>query len=357
MSSNAQSRRPGSRFGLSMPDLPGLRIPSGVPSVVSPRSMGILFVAAAMPMAFRNSPTTEAAAEAQTEALSLSSQFSASLPDNSPLAALPTEGRERVEYWMHRFTTDQRATFEVFITQEGAFGDLIREKLQTREMPEELIYLAMIESGLRPMATSRVQAAGVWQFMGPTAEAYGLRVDPWVDERRDPVKATDAALDYLEFLHAQYDSWYLAAAAYNAGPTRVNRILRRRGLHGQTSDQTYWDIRSDLPRETREYVPRMLAASYLAAKLHENGFHAVQPESPYVFDQVWVPGRTHLDQVAQGIGTSEDVLWALNPHLIQGRTPPGEAYPLRVPVGTAFQVVAAMGERSWSPYGTDEPTG
>ena len=87
------------------------------------------------------------------------------------------------------------------------------------------------------------------------------------------------------------------------------------------------------------------------------GFHEVERESPYEFDQVWVPGRTHLDQVARGIGSSEDVLWALNPHLIQGRTPPGEAYALRVPVGTAFQVVAALGERSWSPASLDDPTG
>lgn len=349
MSKNEKPRSSGPRLKQKSSVLSGLRIPSGVPSVVSPRSMGVLFMAAAMPMAFnRDAPAAESRTRPALEADAVASAFAMSLPDEGRLAKLPEEARRRVEYWIHRFTTDQRRTFEVFVTQEGAFGPLIREQLRVREMPEELLHLAMVESGLRPTATSRVQAAGVWQFMGPTAEAYGLRVDPWVDERRDPVKATAAALDYLEFLHAQYESWFLAAAAYNAGPTRVNRVLRRSGLMGRTSDATYWEIRDQLPRETREYVPRMLAAGYLADRLHENGFHVVERETPYDFDQVWVPGQTRLNRVADGIGVSRDVLHALNPHLIQGRTPPGEAYPLRVPRGEALQVVAALGGQPWS---------
>ncbi|MHC4925526.1 MAG: lytic transglycosylase domain-containing protein, partial [Planctomycetota bacterium] len=179
----------------------------------------------------------------------------------------------RVEKWMRRFLSDQRRTFQTYLSQEGRFGDLIRDKLAERGMPEDLLYLAMIESGFSPKATSRVFAVGVWQFMSPTATQFGLRVDEWVDERRDPVRATDAALDYLSFLHERYGSWYLAAAAYNAGPSRVDRALKRYGGDRRGDEALYWDIIEHLPRETREYVPRILAASTLAREAGRYGFH------------------------------------------------------------------------------------
>jgi membrane-bound lytic murein transglycosylase D len=318
-----------------------------VPGVVNMCSMGVLAVAVAVPMVFSG---VEDAPAREVELAPLP----VVLPEATAYPDLPLEPNERVEYWIRRFTTDQRPTFELFLTQEGAFGDLIRDKLRSRGMPDRLLYLAMIESGLRPRATSRVEAAGVWQFMGPTAEAYGLRVDQWVDERRDPLKATDAALDYLAWLHDYYDSWYMAAAAYNAGPTRVNGVLQRAGMQDVKGDSVYWKIRHLLPFETREYVPRLLAAAFLADALHENGFHQVRRETPYEFDRVWVPGGTTLWEVAKGLRVDRDLVWALNPHLIQGRTPPGQAYPLRVPVGSAFQVVASLGGQPWSPRLTDD---
>ncbi len=299
-------------------------------------ALGVLVAVGLVPLALPTAPAAE------LESLELPA-VAVTLPERAAYPELSLESNEQVEYWIHRFTTDQRPTFELFLTQEGAFGDLIREKLRARGMPDELIYLAMIESGLRPFATSRVEAAGVWQCMGPTATAYGLRVDQWVDERRDPVKATDAALDYLVYLHERYESWYVAAAAYNAGPTRVNRILRRAGVDPRGGDSVYWEIRHLLPKETREYVPRMLAAAFLADAWHENGFGPVEKESPYEFDRVWVPGGTSITEVAEGLSVGRDVIWALNPHLVRGSTPPGEAYPLRVPVGSAFQVVAWLG--------------
>ena len=256
---------------------------------------------------------------------------------------VPDWAHERVDYWIGRFTADQRPTFEVFLTQEGAFGQLIRDRLRERGMPPRLLYMAMIESGLRPAAVSRVSAVGVWQFMGPTAQAYGLRVDDWVDERRDPVRATDAALDYLDWLHDRYGSWYLAVSAYNAGPSRVDRALRRTGIGIPASDEAYWKIRPYLPFETREYVPRLLAASALAEDPGEYGFDDVEGHRPYEFDEVWVPGGTTLVRVARSLDEEYRVLWALNPHLIQGRVPPGQPYALRVPLGSAFQVVASLG--------------
>jgi membrane-bound lytic murein transglycosylase D len=211
-------------------------------------------------------------------------------------------------------------------------------------MPEDLLYLAMIESGLSPKATSKKAAAGVWQFMPPTAIQFGLRVDEWVDERRDPVKATDAALDYIAFLHDRYGSWYLAAAAYNAGPSRVDRALKRHGGGRRGDEAVYWEIIDQLPSETREYVPKIIAATTLARQAERYGFH-VKPAALYDYDRVWVPGNTGLLTVARALDIESAVVRELNPHLVRGATPPGGPYPLRVPSGSTSLVIAALGGR------------
>lgn len=266
----------------------------------------------------------------------------------APLAAamvgntLPLHVNERVDRWVERFRTDQRAAFERLLKRQGAYDAIIRKKLRERGMPEELLYMAMMESGLLPRAVSSASAVGLWQFMTPTAQQYGLRVDEWVDERRDPVRATNAALDYLAWLHDRYGSWYLAAAAYNAGPGTVDRVLARHA-DGRTGDEDlYWEVLEYLPRETRDYVPRLVAATLLAEDAEREGFD-VNGEGPYLYDRVFVPGGTSLWRVARKLDVDPSVLYALNPHLIQGVTPPNETYPIRVPVGTAAAVVASVG--------------
>ena len=254
---------------------------------------------------------------------------------------LPLHVNARVERWMQRFQTTQKAEFETLLKRQSVYDELVRGKLRERGMPEELLYLAMMESGLQPRAVSKVFAVGLWQFMSPTALQYGLRVDEWVDERRDPVRATDAALDYLKWLHGRFGSWYLAAAAYNAGPGRVERVLN---LHaeGRTGDENvYWEILDHLPRETRNYVPRLVAATILAEDAEAYGF-VVDFADPYRFDRAFVPGGTTLARVASGLGVDERVLRDLNPHLVRAVTPPGEMYGVRVPVGDARQVVALL---------------
>lgn len=280
----------------------------------------------------------------------------AALPvlDEETVAELPVEINERVRYWVERFTTDERRTFEEYMSREGLYGDLIRAKLAERGMPGELIYLAMIESGFSPAATSHVAAVGLWQFMGPTAQQYGLRVDDWVDERRDPIRATDAALEYLTWLHDRYDSWYLAAAAYNAGHGRVDRALRRQGARSAEGDaDLYWEIIDDLPRETREHVPRMLAFTLLARDTDRYAFD-IQPAGAYTFDRVWVPGGTPLRIVARALDVPTSRLRELNPHLVRGTTPPGGSYGLRVPVGDVAQVVASIGGGPWGAGRADD---
>ncbi|MEQ1856361.1 MAG: lytic transglycosylase domain-containing protein [Longimicrobiales bacterium] len=258
------------------------------------------------------------------------------------IRTLPLEVNPRVERWMGEFTTTRREEFQALLDQSGVFEGMIREKLRARAMPEELLYLAMIESGLSPLAQSHVDAVGLWQFMDPTAREFGLRMDEYVDERKDPVRATDAALDYLFWLRARYGSWYLAVAAYNAGPARIERVLELYA-DGRTGDESiYWEVLRHLPRETREYVPRLIATALVAGDAEELGF--AQSEAPaYEFEEVFVPGGTRLSSVARALDVSGDVMLDLNPHLVRGVTPPTEMYALRVPRGHGATLVASLG--------------
>lgn len=262
--------------------------------------------------------------------------------DLAPSLELPGPMHQRVDYWMQHFVTEDRRTFQEFLSRENIYGDVIRQKLRARNMPEDLLYLAMIESGFSTRATSRTEASGLWQFMGPTAREYGLEVGEFVDERRDPLEATDAALDYLDRLNDRFGSWYLAAAAYNAGPTRVARAVRAAGSSEMEDHEVFWDIVDHLPLETRAYVSRLLAAVLLAKEAEKHGFHVERPK-PYEFERVWVPGETSLQQVAQAVELPVSVLRDLNPHLIRDQTPPGTSYGIRVPPGRAPQVVASLG--------------
>ena len=255
---------------------------------------------------------------------------------------LPMEVNDRVERWIHRFLHQDRDTFEEYLVREGLYGEFIRERLRARGMPEQLLYLAMIESGFSPTATSPVAASGVWQFMGATARAYGLTVDAWVDERRDPIRATDAALDYLEELYDSFGSWYLAAAAYNAGPARVRAAMRLYGESGTLGDEAlYWRISEHLPAETRAYVPKILAATLLAEQAEHFGFD-VEQSLPYLFDRVMVPGGTALADLARALDVEPGLLRELNPHLVRGTTPPDRSYIVRVPQGDSHRLVASL---------------
>ncbi len=254
---------------------------------------------------------------------------------------LPMVVNEAVEAWMLHFTTDRRSVFEYALSRAGLYSDMIRTKLREREMPEELLYLALIESDFYTDARSRVLATGMWQFMEPTARAYGLRIDAYVDERRDPVRATDAALDHLSDLYQQFGSWYLAAAAYNTGAVRVSYLLQRYTDGRFGDDDLYWEIVDHLPSETANYVPKLLAATYLARSAQGYGLD-VRPMAPYEYDFVWSPGGVDLSDVAYPLGITAEHMYELNPQLIRHATPPGEIYPLRVPVGMASQMVAAL---------------
>lgn len=294
-------------------------------------------------MAFMPSPVGEKASE----------DLAPLVAELAPTLYLPVDVNHRVERWMRRYLTDLRQEFELYMAREGLYAHLIRDALRERGLPEDLIYLAAIESAFSPEATSSQSASGIWQFMGPTAQEFGLRIDDYVDERRDPVRATEAALDYLQALHEQFGSWYLAAAAYNAGPGRVAQALRARPA-GEVGDESiYWDIIEHLPPETREYVPKILAAILLSRAAETYDFHLVERASPVRFDRVWVPGGTSLNRVAQAMGVPASTVRDLNPHLVRGFTPPGGMFPLRVPPGQSPHLVASLGGR-WRSLAVDD---
>ena len=185
------------------------------------------------------------------------------------LALLP---HERVDYHIARFTGEKRAEFAGYLERKQQYETMIREKLRRRGMPEDLLYLAMIESGFNPQARSLAEARGIWQLVADTARRYGLRVDEEVDERSDPEKATEAALSYLSYLYNRFGSWYLAAAAYNAGENRVGRIMTETFGRESGTDEDYYRIWDQLPGETRDFVPAMVAAARIGRDPVQYGF-------------------------------------------------------------------------------------
>jgi membrane-bound lytic murein transglycosylase D len=206
---------------------------------------------------------------------------------------------------------------------------LFEEALDRHGMPLEFKYLPIVESALNPLARSRVGATGLWQFMYATGKSMGLRVDSYVDERRDPERSTDAACRYLAKLHSMYGDWYLALAAYNAGPGNVNKAIRRSG-----GKQTYWEIRPWLPQETRGYVPAFMAVAYLMNFHAEHNIFPTDPlPSAAELDTVHVRAPMRFDQIASELPLSEAAIARLNPMYRLSILPgPPEHWPLRLPV-------------------------
>jgi membrane-bound lytic murein transglycosylase D len=247
---------------------------------------------------------------------------------------LPNLDHERVDFWVERFTTDKRGDFEQFLERTGRYGPMISQKLEERGMPQDLIYLAMIESGMNPTAYSHAHASGLWQFISETGQRYGLKVTGEIDERNDPVKSTDAALDYLTYLHNRLGSWYLASAGYNTGENRVARIMRETTGSEKGNEYSYYDIWDRLPRETRDYVPLMIAAARISKEPAKYGFDNVVMQEALAYEEVPVDARTPLAAIAEAVGTEASEIRKLNPHLKLERTPAGQRSLVRIPMGT-----------------------
>jgi membrane-bound lytic murein transglycosylase D len=241
---------------------------------------------------------------------------------------------ERVESWIDFLQGRNRELTRLWLERSGKYAPMIQAELRSRGMPQDLLYLALIESGFSPRARSRAAAVGLWQFIDETARRYGLQVGPEVDERRDPIAATNAALDYLQDLYNRFGSWYLAAAAYNTGENRIDRILRERVGGRRGDDSLFWRIAPYLPQETRDYVPLMLAAGHIAKSPEDFGFEGLEYQEPLAFDAVWVPGETSLAGVARAVGVPAEEIEEMNAHLVRGRTPKGRGWSVRIPGGS-----------------------
>ncbi len=239
---------------------------------------------------------------------------------------MPIEWNERVENAIIYFQTVARDAFETYLRRSGKYMDLMQRILKEKGLPLDLVWLCLVESGFNPKAYSWARAMGPWQFIASTGRNYGLKRNWWYDQRRDFVKSTYAACDYLSFLYGKFDSWSLALAAYNSGEGRVERSIRK------NHNDNFWDLK--LPRQTQNYVPLYMAATIIAKDIERYGFN-VEYEDPIQFDILEIDQPMDLKKVAKIVGTSLKTMKELNPELLRGVTPPNyPGYKLRVPSGT-----------------------
>lgn len=240
-----------------------------------------------------------------------------------------------VQSHIHFFNTSIRSRFEEWLVRLSRYRPLVENIFAEFNLPSDLVHLSLVESGFNPYAFSRAKATGPWQFMKGTGKLYGLRIDHYVDERRDPIKSTVAAARYLRDLYDLFGTWPLAMAAYNAGEGKVMRALHK------AQAETFSDISKTklIRRETKQYVPRIMAATVIARNPDQYGF-SQEPVAPHQFEEVVVTRALHFRAIANTTGIPYEELRLLNPELRRDATPPGDtAYHLKVPVGTGTKVM------------------
>ena len=251
---------------------------------------------------------------------------------------LPLMLTDPVAGYINYFSTRGRGTLEHALIRGGRYQDMIQKILRQEGVPQELIYLAQAESGFHPLAVSRVGARGMWQFMGSRARGYGLQRSWWVDERQDPEKATHAAARHLKDLYNQFGDWYLAMAAYNSGPGTVQQAVRRTGY------ADFWELyrRNVLPKETRNYVPIIVAVTIMAKNPAQYGLDQLETEKPIAYDTVKIDYPVDLRLVAECVDASAATLQELNPSLLRWTTPKNQEFELRLPAGTKASYLSAI---------------
>ncbi len=243
----------------------------------------------------------------------------------------PIVVNKQVDFYLNLFQNKQRSYFEKWLSRSTQYLPFILEELRKAGLPEDLAYLALIESGYNPSAYSKSHAVGLWQFIKSTGKEYGLRVDSHVDERRNPEKSTVAAIRYLSDLYREFDSWYLAVAAYNAGPGKMRRAIKK------YNTRDFWKLAGNkyLQLETKRYVPKLIAAIIIAKDPEKYGFTDISYQAPAKYDFIKVPPMTDLQAVALAGNFSVKQIRELNNELMKWSTPPGKkSYELRIPYGS-----------------------
>ncbi|MGE5410717.1 MAG: LysM peptidoglycan-binding domain-containing protein, partial [Clostridiales bacterium] len=244
----------------------------------------------------------------------------------------PLEINSYVEQWIDIYSKGKfRYLTERWLPRTGKYFPMMAKIFQEEKVPTQIVFLSMVESGVNPTARSVARAVGMWQFMPGTGPLYGLNIDFYYDERRDPEKATHAAAKYLKSLYGMFGDWYLAMAAYNWGPGKMQRLVER------TGKRSFWEIRDYMPRETREYVPQFIALSIIAANPQKYGFENVMYQKPLEYDVFSVKDCIDLKVLASCAGTTYDAILELNPELTQMCTPQNYSggYQLKIPKGSA----------------------
>lgn len=255
--------------------------------------------------------------------------------DQRPFFDIPVTYNDKVKYWIKYFQGPGRKWFKTWLERSHAYLPIMQGTLASRKLPQDLAYVAMIESGFSPHAVSTASAVGYWQFIQSTAKRYDLKVTWWLDERRDHHKSTVAAARYLGDLYKMFGSWYLTAAAYNMGEGRMQRLIKKHGT------KNFWVLsqKRDFPKETREYIPKLLAAVLISKAPKLYGFTHLEPKDPYSFDYFYVPGGTDLMNLAKYLDIDHEQLNRLNPELLKSFVPSFvKSHRIRIPKGSGHKV-------------------
>lgn len=269
--------------------------------------------------------------------LSLSTKKIVAIPEIT--YDLPIVHNKQVALYIELFQNRHRKYFKRWLSRSSKYLPFIKRELTKAGLPRDLAYLALIESGFNPTAYSHAHAAGLWQFIKSTGHRYGLRIDSWVDERRDPEKSTMAAIAYLSDLYSDFNDWYLAVAAYNAGEGKIQRAITKY----KTND--FWSLADHryLGLETKRYVPKLIAAILIAKNPKQYGFNDIVYEKPSQSDYIEVEPLTSLEAIALTCNSEVKTIRAINSELQKNLTPPGlDKYTLKIPPGSHDQVAARL---------------